>query len=45
MNTLNLLLGVIWFIIVVGVLFWFYFAIKRIERTLEDIKRKLEGKV
>jgi hypothetical protein len=43
-NTLNLLLSVIWFIIVLGLVFWFYAAIKRIERALEDIKRELEGK-
>ena len=38
------LISVIWFLIIVGVVYWFYKTIKRIEQTLLDIKRLLESK-
>lgn len=38
------LLSLIWFLIVVGVVYWFYKTLKRIEQTLLDIKRLLESK-
>jgi len=40
-NTIFLLF---WFIIGVVVLYWFYSTLKRIEKTLLDIKKLLENK-
>jgi len=38
------LLSLIWFLIIVGAVYWFYKSIKRIEQTLLDIKKLLENK-
>ena len=38
------IISIVWFLIIVGVLCWFYNTMKRIGRTLEDIKKLLEGK-
>ena len=40
----NTIFLVFWFIIVVVVLYWFYSTLKRIEKTLLDIKKLLENK-
>jgi len=40
-NTIFLLF---WFLIIIGVLYWFYSTLKRIEKTLLDIKRLLENR-
>ena len=40
-NTMFLLF---WFFILVGVLYWFYSVLKRIEKTLLEIKKLLENK-
>jgi len=40
-NTIFLLL---WFLVFVGVLYWFYSTLKRIEKTLVEIKKLLESK-
>ena len=37
-------LSLLWFIVLVGVVYWFYSSIKRIERTLQEIKKSLEGR-
>ena len=41
---LNSLISLIWFLIIVGVVYWFYRTMKRIEQTLLDIKKLLESK-
>jgi len=41
---LNSLISLIWFLILVGVVYWFYRTMKRIEQTLLDIKKLLESK-
>ena len=41
---LTSLISLIWLVIIVGILFWFYNTIKRIEHTLLDIKRLLDEK-
>jgi len=41
-NTIFLL---IWFLVFVGVLYWFFSTLKRIEKTLLEIKRLLESKI
>lgn len=33
---------IFWTLFYVGIFYWFYSTIKRIERTLEDIKKQLE---
>lgn len=38
------LISIIWFLIIVGVVYWFYKTMKRIEQTLLDIKKLLESK-
>jgi len=38
------LLSVVWLVIFLGIFFWFYNAIKRIEQTLEGIRKQLEAK-
>lgn len=38
------LITIFWVLIYVGIFYWFYSSMKRIERTLEDIKKQLEGK-
>jgi ABC-type multidrug transport system permease subunit len=43
-NVLNSLISLIWFLIIVGVVYWFYKTMKRIEQTLLDIKKLLESK-
>ena len=40
----NTIFLVFWFLIIVGVLYWFYSALKRIEKTLLEIKKILENK-
>jgi len=41
---LNSLIALIWFLIIIGVVYWFYKTMKRIEQTLLDIKKLLESK-
>jgi hypothetical protein len=41
---LNSLISLIWFLIIVGVVYWFYKTMRRIEQTLLDIKKLLESK-
>jgi Na+/H+ antiporter NhaD/arsenite permease-like protein len=43
-TSLTALISVIWFIIIIGVLYWFYRTMKRIEQALQDIKKLLENK-
>jgi len=40
-NTIFLLF---WFLVIVGVLYWLYSTLKRIEKTLLEIKKLLEGR-
>jgi len=41
---LNSLIALIWFLVIIGVVYWFYKTMKRIEQTLLDIKNLLESK-
>ena len=43
-DTISTLVSAIWFLIIIGVVFWFYSALRRIEKTLVEIKKLLEGK-
>jgi hypothetical protein len=38
------LFSIIWFLIALGIFYWFYSTMKRIEQTLEEIKKLLESK-
>jgi len=38
------IISIIWFLIIVGLFMWFYNAMKRMQRTLEDIKEQLQSK-
>ena len=38
------LITLLWFLIIIGVVYWFYKTMKRIEQTLSEIKKSLEGK-
>jgi len=38
------LITFIWLLIIVGVFYWFYKSMKRLERILTDIKKLLESK-
>jgi hypothetical protein len=38
------LITVIWLLVIIGVVYWFYNFMKRIERILTDIKKSLESK-
>lgn len=38
------LISIVWFLIIVGFAYWFYKTMKRIEQTLMEIKKLLEGK-
>ncbi len=38
------LISIIWFLIITGVLYWFYRTMRRIEQTLVEIKKLLETK-
>ncbi len=40
----NSLFFLLWFVVLVGALYWLYSALKRIEKTLLEIKRLLESK-
>ena len=40
----NTILLLFWFLIIVGVFYWFYSILKRIEKTLVEIKELLERK-
>jgi len=37
----NSLLNLIWFVIVILVLYWLFTTLRRIERTLQEVKKKL----
>lgn len=43
-DSFSQLVTIIWFLIAVFVVYWFYRALRRIEKTLSDIKKLLEGK-
>ncbi|MDG7007798.1 MAG: hypothetical protein JRN06_06105 [Nitrososphaerota archaeon] len=43
-SLISTLITVVWLLIIVGVIYWFYRALKRIERALLDIKKLLEGR-
>jgi hypothetical protein len=38
------LISIIWFLIIIGVGYWFYKTVKRIEQSLAEIKKLLESK-
>jgi len=38
------LISIIWFLVVIGVFYWFYRTMKRIEQTLSEIKKAIESK-
>ncbi len=38
------LISLMWFLVIVSVFYWFYRTMKRIEDTLQDIKKALEAK-
>jgi hypothetical protein len=40
----NAIFLLFWFLVIVGVLYWLYSTLKRIEKTLLDIKKLLENK-
>jgi len=40
----NTILLLFWFLIIVGVLYWLYSTLRRIEKTLVEIKKLLESK-
>jgi uncharacterized protein YoxC len=38
---LNSLFSLVWFVIVLWILLWFYNTLKRIEKSLEEIKKQM----
>jgi hypothetical protein len=41
---INTIFILFWFLIIVGVLYWLYSTLKRIEKTLVEIRKLLESK-
>ncbi len=37
-------IAIVWFLVFIGVVYWLYRTMKRIEQTLSEIKKSLEGK-
>jgi len=38
------IISILWLLVIAGLYLWFYNTMKRIERTLEDIKKQLQNK-
>jgi beta-lactamase regulating signal transducer with metallopeptidase domain len=41
---ISTLIAIIWILITLGMVFWFYSVLRRIEKTVAEIKKLLEGK-